>query len=270
MNNNKVLLLSKNDYNGIASAILCRYIFENNLDIVFHNYSASLETFNNIDFNSYKLIIIMGLKNANKIAVKTFNYLIANSFLELYDICKENFPEDFDNTKLNEFYQNSLAYIDWSWNEKGLYYGKNIDDLCKYLNKEEIIELIANRIANKEDIITKTDKDILLFVKKMMTNIIKENRYEVIEMNNKKFAVTYANNYEIELANYILSKEKDNICAVIIINMNTKIARIKAAKGFKLEKEISQSGGVVNSNGGTLKFGDIFDKSIYAMLLNKF
>ena len=101
-----------------------------------------------------------------------------------------------------------------------------------------------------------------------MTNNIQNKRYEILNVNNKVFAVTYAEMYEIELANHILSQEK-NIDAVVIFNMTTKIARIKTARGISMERAIVDAGGLTNSNGGTIRFGPAFDKTIFMSILNK-
>ena len=150
------------------------------------------------------------------------------------------FPEDFiNNESLKIFYENAAAYIDWSWADKQLYYGKNIDELSKYLGKIEIIDKIAERLSTKENIITNIEKEMLVFAKKIMTNSIQSKKYAIENVKDKKYAIAYTDAYEIELANHILSQEKD-IDAVIIVNMNTKIARIKTAKGVNLEKQIEK------------------------------
>ena len=38
---NRVLHLTKNDFEGIASAILSKYVYGDNIDIKFFNYSSS-------------------------------------------------------------------------------------------------------------------------------------------------------------------------------------------------------------------------------------
>lgn len=266
--NNRILHLTKNDFEGIASAILSKYVYGDNIDIKFFNYSSSSFQYEE-DAKQYEYVIAVGLKNSYQLKKFNINLLECRNFEDMYMHYKTLFPEDFENnSSLNVFYENSAAYIDWSWSEKHLYYGKNIDELCKYLGKVEMIDKIAERLSTKEEIVTKIEKEMLVFAKKIMTNSIQNKKYTIHSKEHKKYAITYSDTYEIELANHILSQEKD-IDAVIIVNMSTKIARIKTAKGVDLEKQIIKAGGITNSNGGTIKFGELFDKTIFAALLNK-
>lgn len=262
---NRVLLATKNDFEGIACAILLKYIHGENVDMSFHNYKAPVTEIQNTA-KQYEIVIAVGLKNANQININS-ELLTCNGFEDLYAQYKELYYEDFNNPSLNVFKDNVSAYIDWSWAQKRLYFGKNIDELSKYLGKVEMINKIAERISCNEDIITETEKEMLIFAKKIMTNNIQNKKYEIIEDEGKKFAVTYGEIYEIELANHILSQEKD-IDAVIVFNMTTKIARIKTAKGVNMERAISNAGGLTNSNGGTIKFGPTFDKRIFMSIIN--
>ena len=265
---NRVLHLTKNDFEGIASAILSKYVYGDNIDIKFFNYSSSSIQYEN-DAKEYEYVIAVGLKNSYQLKKFNINMLECKNFEEMYRHYKTLFPEDFTNNRsLVTFYDNAAAYIDWSWADKHLYYGKNIDELCKYLGKLEVIDKIATRLATKEEIVTKIEKEMLVFAKKIMTNTVQNKKYVLHTEGNRKFAITYADSYEIELANHILSQEK-NIDAVLVINMSTKIARIKTAKGVNLERQITKAGGITNSNGGTIKFGELFDKTIYTALLNK-
>ena len=263
---NRVLLITRNDFEGVASAILLKYIHGDNIDIQFYNYKAPVNH-NQKDPVQYEMVIAVGLKNASHLNINS-ELLICDCFENLYIKCNEMYPEDFKNSSLDTFKQNVTAYIDWSWAEKKLYFGKNIDELSKYLGKQEIIDIIAERIYLNKEIITETEKEMLVFAKKIMTNNIQNKKYEIITIDNKKFAVTYGEMYEIELANHILSQEED-IEAVIIFNMITKIARIKTAKGVNMEKSIQEAGGLTNSNGGTIKFGPVFDKTIFMTILNR-
>lgn len=263
---NRVLLATKNDFEGMACAILLKYIHECNVDMSFHNYKAPVTEIENTA-KQYEVVIAVGLKNANQLKINS-ELLICEGFEDLYAQYKELYYEDFDNPSLDVFKDNVSAYIDWSWAQKRLYFGKNIDELSKYLGKVEMINKIAERISCNEEIITETEKEMLIFAKKIMTNNIQNKRYEIIKANNKNFAVTYGEMYEIELANHILSQEKD-IDAVVIFNMTTKIARIKTARGVSMEKSIADAGGLTNSNGGTIKFGHAFDRTIFMSILNK-
>ena len=266
--NNRVLHLTKNDFEGIASAILSKYIYGDNIDIKFFNYSSSSYQYEE-DAKQYEYVIAVGLKNSYQLKKFNINLLECKNFEEMHKHYSILFPEDFiNNESLKIFYENAAAYIDWSWADKQLYYGKNIDELSKYLGKIEIIDKIAERLSTKENIITNIEKEMLVFAKKIMTNSIQSKKYTIENAKDKKYAIAYTDAYEIELANHILSQEKD-IDAVIIVNMNTKIARIKTAKGVNLEKQIIKAGGITNSNGGTIKFGEFFDKTIYTALLNK-
>lgn len=258
------LLMTKNDFEGIASAIITKYVCGADLDIKFYNYKTSKEILDN-DSKGYSTIFVTGLKNGDKIDNNVA--LIANNFESYYVRLAQIFFEDFSNPSLIEFKKNATAYINWSWFDKKLYYGKNIDELSKYLGKQEVIDKIAERISNLEELVTEEEKNMLVFIKKVMTNNIKNKKYDIKEIDNKKFAVTYAEVYEIELANYILSQEKD-IEAVVIFNMNTKIARIKTAKNIDLSDKILSMGGIVNSNGGTIKFGNTFDNTIFMSIIS--
>ena len=263
---NRVLLITKNDFEGMACAILLKYIHENNVDLSFHNYKAPVTELHNTA-KPYEIVIAVGLKHSNQLNIDS-ELLICNSFEDLFSRYKELYYEDFNNSSLDTFKENISAYIDWSWAEKRLYFGKNIDELSKYLGKVEMINKIAERISHNEEIITEVEKEMLIFAKKIMTNNIQSKRYDIITVNNKRFAVTYAEMYEIELANYILSQERD-IDAVVIFNMTTKIARIKTARGVSMEQSIADAGGLTNSNGGTIKFGPAFDRTIFMSILNK-
>lgn len=263
---NKVLLLTKNDFEGMACAILLKYIHGTNVDLSFHNYKASVNEMYEVA-KPYELVIAVGLKNMNQLQTGS-EILLCNNFEDLFLRYKELYYEDFNNRSLDIFKENVSAYIDWSWSDKKLYFGKNIDELSKYLGKIETINKVAERISCNEDLITDTEKELLIFAKRIMTNNIQNKRYEIIDMNGKSFAVTYAEMYEIELSNHILSQEKD-IDAVVIFNMTTKIARIKTARGVSLERAISEAGGLTNSNGGTIRFGPTFDKTIFTSILNK-
>lgn len=263
---NRILLITKNDFEGIASAILLKYIHGNNIDTQFYSYKAPVNHYQE-DASKYEMVIAVGLKNASYLNIAS-ELLVCNCFEDLYVKCNEMYPEDFNNPSLDTFKENVTAYIDWSWAEKRLYFGKNIDELSKYLGKQEIIDKIAERISLKEEIVTETEKEMLIFAKKIMTNNIQNKRYEIVAIGNKKFAVTYGEMYEIELANHILAQEID-IDAVVIFNMTTKIARIKTARGVNMEKSIQDAGGLTNSNGGTIKFGTAFDRTIFMSILNK-
>lgn len=263
-----ILHLTKNDFEGIASAILSKYIYGDNIDIKFFNYNASSLQYEE-DAKQYDYVIAVGLKNSYQLKKYNIELLECKNFEEMYNHYSKLFPEDFkDNKNLNIFYENCAAYIDWSWSDKQLYFGKNIDELCKYLGKIEVIDKIAERLSTGKDIVTNIEKEMLVFAKKIMTNSIQNKKYAIINRKDKKFAITYSDAYEIELANHILSQESD-MDAVMIINMNTKIMRIKTSKGVDLEKQILEAGGITNSNGGTIKFGDLFDDDIYSALISK-
>ena len=240
---NRILHLTKNDFEGVASAILSKYIYGDNIDIKFFNYNSSSLQYEE-DAKQYEYVIAVGLKNSYQLKKYNLELLECKNFEEMYGHYSSLFPEDFkDNENLNIFYENVSAYIDWSWSDKQLYYGKNIDELCKYLGKIEVIEKIAERLSNGNEIVTNIEKEMLVFAKKIMTNSIQNKKYTKTynKKTDKKIAITYSDAYEIELANHILSQEKD-VDAVMIINMNTKIARIKTSKGVNLEKEIIEAG----------------------------
>lgn len=269
--NNRILHLTKNDFEGVASAILSKYIYGDNIDIKFYNYSSSSLQYEE-DAKQYEYVIAVNLKNSYQLRkYNNIELLEYKNFEEIYRHYSNLYPEDFANNKnLSIFYENASAYIDWSWSDKQLYFGKNIDELCKYLGKIEVIEKIAERLSTGKDIVTNTEKEMLVFAKKIMTNSIQSKNYDILysKDNKLKFAIAYSDSYEIELANHVLSQD-NSIDAVMIINMNTKIARIKTSKNVNLEKQISEAGGITNSNGGTIKFGSLFDDNIFTVLLNK-
>ena len=157
---NRILLITKNDFEGIASAILLKYIHGNNIDTQFYSYKAPVNHYQE-DASKYEMVIAVGLKNASYLNIAS-ELLVCNCFEDLYVKCNEMYPEDFNNPSLDIFKENVTAYIDWSWAEKRLYFGKNIDELSKYLGKQEIIDKIAERISLKEEIVKSDRSHVVL------------------------------------------------------------------------------------------------------------
>lgn len=266
---NNTLLIARNEFEGIASAILINTIKNNNLDIEFYKYDH-----NNFKYEKeYNKVFIIGLKNAKNIKIKAEEIVIFNSFQEVYDYFYNNYSNKFQIYKqLNVLCKHTNAYLDWTWKDKKMYYGKNIDELSKYFNKTTLVRNITNKILNykdimnKEDIISEAEKQLIVFSKKIMTNYINKKNYFVIENNKYKYVCAFCEVYEIELANKMLETTGADIA--ILVNLNNNIVRIKSANKNEFEDKILNANGHINSNGGTLKLNDNVAKQIRNLAFN--
>lgn len=259
------LLLVKSNFEGLATAILLNVILEKDLDIRFYKYDAVI-TKQDLD-DDYKKTFISDLRLVSDIKdnsiIQTFGLKGMNIYISL--IYTEQVMKY--EKELTTFMQHCLAYIDWSWQKKELYYGKNIDELSKHFSKQYLIDLITNRILEHENIIKDSDIQLILFSKRKITHYINDKQYNIIENNNIKIAYTFCDIYEIELANKILNNEPD-IDIVILANLNTKIIRIKPRDKDAFKDEIFNMNGYINSNGGTIKISDETINQINDLIFN--
>ena len=259
------LLLVKSNFEGLATAILLNVILEKDLDIRFYKYDAVI-TKQDLD-DDYKKTFISDLRLVSNIKdnsiTQTFGLKGMNIYLSL--IYTEQVMKY--EKELTIFMQHCLAYIDWSWQKKELYYGKNIDELSKHFSKQYLIDLITNRILEHENIIKDSDIQLILFSKKLITHYINDKQYNIIENNNIKIDYNFCDIYEIELANKILNNEPD-IDIVILANLNTKIIRIKPRDKDAFKDEILNMNGYINSNGGTIKISDETINQINDLIFN--
>lgn len=261
---NNTLLIAKNEFEGIASAILLNVALSTKLDIKFYKYETETSHFCIDEHNS---IIVVGLKNANKLkeTIQNKTIKVFNSFEDVYDYCIKNYSNVFETYKLLEVFCNhAKAYLNWSWQENKLYYGKNIDELSKYFNKVDLVKDITNKIINYKDIISELEKQIIIFSKKIMTNYIEKKKYFVIEKGTHRYAYAFCEMNEIELANKIIDTEK--VDAVILANLNNNIVRIKTPKRSEFDDKIINMDGHINSNGGTLKLSNNTVKKIHELV----
>lgn len=259
------LLLVKSNFEGLATAILLNVILEKDLDIRFYKYDTVI-TKQELD-DDYKKTFISDLRLVSDIKdssiIQTFGLNGMNIYLSLiYTEQVMKYAKE-----LTTFMQHCLAYIDWSWQKKELYYGKNIDELSKHFSKQYLIDLITNRILEHENIIKDSDIQLIIFSKKLITHYINDKQYNIIENNNIKIAYTFCDIYEIELANKILNNEPD-IDIVILANLNTKIIRIKPRDKDAFKDEILNMNGYINSNGGTIKILDETINQINDLIFN--
>lgn len=249
---NNSLIAAKNNTESLFCSILLKATTLRAPDINFYKYETEKFNIN----NHYETIIAIGLKNPIGLQYKTACLICLNDFQETYEFCKEMTPEIFNNNSvLNNFCEHVFAYLDWTWNDKNLYFGKNIDELSKYYNKVKLVDSISKRIKNEEELVTDIEKELIVFAKKMLTSYIINKDYNIIEYGGEKYACTYSEINEIELANKLLN-DNDDIEAVIMINLNNDIVRIKTSKNVDMKDNIVKVGGFINSNGGTIKLSD--------------
>ena len=255
---NNTLLIAKNDFEGIATAIFLNVMLKQEMDFKFYRYeidSAKIET------EGYDYIISIGLKNIEDIDTKYKSLTIFNSFTKVVDSFKADSKDIYNEYKqLDVFCRHAQAYLDWTWQDNKLYYGKNIDELSKYFNKADLVRNITDKIINNKEIINNMERQMIIFSKKIMTNYIERKNYSVVEDNGIKLAYTFCEVNEIELANKII--ENENVDAVVLANLNNRIIRIKTnKKSNNFANEISQLKCHTNSNGRTLKISDnTYDK----------
>ena len=244
---NKDILIAKNDFEGVASAIILHHLFNGQVEIKFYLYNEPIDK---IETESCDMIYLLGL-NKNNLTGEYDNITCLGSPEEVIDLAKATNPKLFKNSKLQEFCRHTIAYLDWSWKDKELYYGKNIDELSKYYNKAKLVETISKRIANKQELVTDVERQLIVFSKKLISDYIDKKNYNVTFLNGKKIIYTFSEINEIELANKLIEKEDADM--IIIANLNNGIARIKAKKAKEFESVILNQDGRVHSNGGTIK-----------------
>lgn len=264
--NNNTLLIAKNDFEGIASAILLSVLFKHKIDIKFYRYEVECTE---LEIADYDYIHAIGIKNINKIKTNYKCLNVFNNFIELVDLLKADREDLFIKYKqLNIFCEHVQAYLNWTWQDDKLYYGKNIDELSKYFNKNILVRNIADKIINDKEIINAIEKQMIIFSKKIITNYIEKKNYSIIESNGVKLAYTFCEVNEIELANKII--EKEDVNAVVLANLNNRIIRIKINKNSKnLINNISKLNGYVNSNGGTLKISNETYNKIHCLVFDE-
>lgn len=260
----RTLLIAKNDFEGIASLIVLNTIFKNtsDFDMTLCKYETNLDT---IDTSNYSIIFVVGIKDISTLKRSDKAIYCFSSYDEVYEAATNIYTDTFNSyNQLAVFCKHAKAYLDWSWQHTELYYGKNIDELSKYYNKIDLINTITDRIINGEEIITSVEKQIIIFSKKIMSNYIEKNNYYIIEHNGKSFACSYCENHEIELANKIL--KTTDVDAVILVNLNINLIRIKTREKDVLKDVIINMNGHVNNNGGTLKISDDKMKAINSLI----
>lgn len=266
----KTIHITKNDFEGMACAILSKFIFGNNVDIdIASRFIPKFALDQKIDINSHNLIITSGINEKTDKDILTIE---VDSFKELYDKLSIMFPKEFDNQTLRLFKEHTEAYIDWSWRDKQLYLGKNIDELTKSMEKEDVIENIASRIANKELLITETEKAIIKAEKNRMTNSIEDRHLRTRKIGNYNAVFAFAENYKNELANILINKDIKGFKAdiVFIIDMHMGYTFVKYSKHPKMKdfyKKLQDMGASTgNNNTAIIKFGTMFDNMIITSL----
>lgn len=263
---NKTLLIARNDFEGIASSILLNVLFEKRIDIMLYKYE---QIDFDIDYN-YEQVIVVGLKYYNiidKQLSKDIKFVCYDNYNSLYEYCLKHKNDYFLRyNNLNILCEHISSYLNWTWKEKELYYAKNIDELSKFNNKNEVINVITDRILKDEKLVTDLDKELIILSKKMITNYTKKKKYYLKEHNGIKFAYAFCEINEIELANKLI--ESHNVDVVILANLNTGLIRIKTKEKNMFKDKILNMNGHVNSNGGTIKIDDNIVKKINDMLFN--
>ena len=266
----KTFHITKNDFEGMACAILSKYIFGNNIEIEFASkFIPSFALERKIDINSHKFVIASGIQEKVQKDIPTIQ---VNTFRELYDKLSVMFPKEFDNQTLRLFNEHTDAYLDWSWREKELYLAKNMDELTKSMEKEDIINNIAERINNKELLITETEKAIIKAEKNRMSNSIEDRSLRTQKIGEYNAVFTFAENYKNELANILISKDINGFKADIayIIDMHMGYVFVKYCKHNKMKnfhKKLENMGASIGKNNtAIIKFGNTFDKTIITSL----
>ena len=129
----------------IFSIILNTIFKQTTLDIILCKYEASTTTINT---DGYTHIFAIGLKDTQELYERPNKItFIFNDFDDVCGFANSLYSDQFKKYKqLDVFCNHAKAYLDWSWQESKLYYGKNIDELSKYYNKIDLIEKITDRI----------------------------------------------------------------------------------------------------------------------------
>lgn len=242
----KTLLIAKNDFEGLASAILLYQLENTELDIKLYKYDEVIDI---LEFNNYDKVYFVGLKNTHKYIDN--NHISFKSFKEIMNHISNNNKQLYNDKAVQEFYIHAQSYIDWSWIDKKLYYGKNIDELSKYYNKISLIQTISNRVTRKQELVTDLERELIVFSKKIITDYVNKKTYNIIKKKDKLIAYAYCESNDIEFANKIMNETNADL--VILFNIDKGLMRIKTRNPKYIEKNILEKGGRVNSNGGTIK-----------------
>lgn len=267
--NNSTLLIAKNDFSGIASAILLKVVLNKDLDISLYKYDCYMTEIQSdlrASKKRYDTIIFFGLKNMNVPVFTDANLHYCHTFEDVknvYPIAYNEMANKYPNLKV--FYEEITAYLDWSWKDKDMYYGRNLDDLSHYHNKSSFIDKIVDRIFNNKELVDNVDREILLFLKKNTSYYINNKKYSIIKKDGKNIAITISETNEIELANKII--EFENVDAVYLINLEKGLLRVKT-DNEDIKRKILKKRGRINSNGGTLKINKHTIKKINDLLYN--
>lgn len=259
-----IIHYTSNDYEGMACAILSTYIFGNSIKIIHCDKKASCK------ITKHKQIFITGIDcntDEDPSLVHCKGKYFFNEFLKKI---KMSFPEYFiNNSALDTFIEHSKAYIDWSWNTKQLYYGKNLDELSKLYGRDATIMSTANRISTVDHIVSDQEKEILKFEKYRMNQYIDSKEIEIMLVGKFRYGIVYADQYVAEISNWLLKKHKVDVA--VVINMSNKIATYKYNKSNKnmlgFNKKLENIGANITNNGGIVKFKSTFDKSIFLSLV---
>lgn len=240
-----IKIYTKNDIEGICCAILLKYaIDKEDMEIIFKPYNQE----DTIILSKEDINYVVCL-NSNKYKGEFFHIKEPR---EITTFIKDNYYEKTFNSTYKAFCDDMFSYIDWSWKRKGLYYVKNIDELSKYYNKANLVSLVADRIKNKQELVTSTERNIIVFSKRLISDYIDKKSYRIDYINGYKIVYTFSDINEIELANKLLEMEDADIA--ITINLSTSIVRFKSKdKNDFIRDTIKNLGGKVHSSGGTLK-----------------
>jgi hypothetical protein len=275
----RIIHFTTNDFEGMACAILSKYIFGDNITIKYIEPAPMPGNFNTaLDALDIDISLLIVSVKMSPIVNSKYNLIQATShkmFDEFYRKFESMFPESFkNNSALTTFKENARAYLDWTWKAKSLYLGKNIDDLSKSYDKEYLVSKMATRISQKQHVVTDAEKEILKFDKHKMTKYIESKKVSYLTTSNYSYGIIYADQHNIEAANVILNKH--NIEIAVVINMDTKLALFKCnanklskEKIDKFKKLLEDAGGITQKNGGSIKFDGAFDQTIFTALTNK-
>jgi oligoribonuclease NrnB/cAMP/cGMP phosphodiesterase (DHH superfamily) len=276
----RIIHLTANDFEGMACAVLSKYIFGDNITIKYieptpmpSNLNTALDA---LDTDNTSLLIVT--VKGSPIVNSKYNLIQATShkmFDEFYKKFEFMFPESFKgNSSLITFKENTRAYLDWTWKSKSLYLGKNIDDLSKSYDKEYLVSKIATRISQKQHVVTDAEKEILKFDKHKMTKYIESKKVSYLTTSNFSYGIIYGDQYNIETANVMLNKHSIEIA--VVINMDTKLAlfrcntnKLSKDRIDKFKKLLEDVGGITQKSGGIIKFDSTFDQTIFTALINK-
>ena len=145
MNNN--LLLVKNDFEGIASAILLSVLFKHKIDIKFYRYEVE---HTELETAGYDYIYAIGIKNIDKIETSYECLTVFENFIELVDKIIN------DKEIINAIERQMIIFskkIMTNYIDKKNYYIVEKDDVKLAYAFSEMNEIeLANKIIEKEDV----------------------------------------------------------------------------------------------------------------------